>query len=152
MRLRRSLATARPRASASSAAGSDAACDVGALALDVAVLDVAALDDGAASSVAPVPSAGAALGGASSLDWMHAAACPTRWRETSSMMPRPNWATRPTTVKSVVNVTVEFSPSAATAMTVVAWALPEPVVSRPSAASVAVRVAASRAVMRAVPL
>ena len=44
------------------------------------------------------------------------------------MMPRPNWAIRPTTVKSVVSVTFDASPSAATAMIVVACAVPEPVV------------------------
>ena len=83
---------------------------------------------------------------------MHSAACPTRCRDTSSMIPRPNWATRPTTVKSVVSVTFDPSPSPATAIVVVACAEPDPVVSRPSAWRVAVRVSASRDVMCAVPL
>src|SRR5438067_841535 len=68
------------------------------------------------------------------------------------MTPRPNWATRPVTVRSVVTVTLVPSPSATRRAVIVALALPWPRVSRPSARSTALPPASSRSTKVALPL
>ena len=56
---------------------------------------------------------------------------------TSASTPRPNWATRPVTVRSVAMATAVPSPSGVRVAVMVALALPWPRVSRPSARSTA---------------
>ena len=56
---------------------------------------------------------------------------------TSASTPRPNWATRPVTVRSVTMATAVPSPSGVRVAVMVALALPWPRVSRPSARSTA---------------
>ena len=68
------------------------------------------------------------------------------------MTPRPKFATRPATVKSVTSLTVEAAPSSSTDMVAVALAEPGPVVSRPLASSLATRAASSFSTILAVPL
>src|SRR5207302_2193761 len=78
------------------------------------------------------PAAGLGLGsGASMLALMHADISPTSRRDTSSITPRPKFATRPTTLYSVTILTTEVAPSALTLMKAFARAEPGPVVSRP---------------------
>ena len=82
---------------------------------------------------------------------MQSAICATSDFDTSSIRPRPNWATLPATVKSVLTTTCEPPSASRTCIFAVARALPGPVVSRPSPESVAVRLASSRSMIRAVP-
>src|SRR5437588_12913790 len=86
------------------------------------------------------------------LAWMQAAIWLMSRLDTSSITPRPNWATRPATWYSVTIVTREVSPSAVTDISALARAEPGPVVSRPSADSVPLRSASLRSDILAVPL
>jgi hypothetical protein len=91
-------------------------------------------------------------GTSSKLDLMQFAICPINVRDTSSIIPRPKLAIRPAIANSVTKRTSEPLRAWTTLMVAVALADPEPVVSRPSASSRAVRVWWFLSEIRAVPL
>src|SRR5690606_26340989 len=108
----------------------------------------------AAAPTASAPTAAASAGASScvSLPSRHSTNWPSSFDDTSAITPRPNWATRPVTVRSVTTDTAVPSPSGWSWAVMVAAALPWPRVSRPSARSTIRRAASSFSTNRAAPL